>query len=270
MNHLHRGAAPISDTAWARIDEEARTALHQFLAARRLVDVDGPLGWDQAALAAGDLEPIEVDSPSASDLEAQVALRSVVRLVEVRVPFNVDRQIIRKIDRGAPSLDLDPLIDAARRAAAIEDDAVFAGLKAAGVDGCAAGSDHEPVAFSGSQDLADAVAEGTAVLGDAGVEGPYGLAVGDDLWRSVVSTVERGYPLVKHLRLIAGGPVVRATTVSGAVLLSQRGGDFELVIGGDFAVGYEATAAGTVVLYLAETFTFRNLEPAAAVALRQR
>jgi uncharacterized linocin/CFP29 family protein len=43
------------------------------------------------------------------------------------------------------------------------------------------------------------------------------------------------------------------------------------VIGGDFAVGYESTdpSTGAVELYLTETFTFRNLEPAAAVPLHQ-
>jgi uncharacterized linocin/CFP29 family protein len=262
MNHLHRELAPISDAAWARIDSEAKEALQEFVAGRRLVDFDGPHGWEHAAVPTGGVEPVQ------GGRGEDVLLRSVMRLVEVRVPFSVGRETLRQIDRGAPAVDLTPVIDAARDAAAIEDGAVFDGMPAAAIAGCAAGSDHDPVGFGSATGLADSVAEATAVLQDAGVDGPYGLALGSDLWHDVVSTIEGGYPLVNHLRLIAGGDVVRARTVDGAVLLSVRGGDFELVVGGDFAVGYEACASDDVHLYITETFTFRNLEPAAAVALR--
>ena len=38
MNHLLRELAPISDSAWRALDEEARERLRGPLAARRLVD----------------------------------------------------------------------------------------------------------------------------------------------------------------------------------------------------------------------------------------
>ena len=42
MNNLHRELAPISDAAWAQIEEEASRTLKRYLAARRVVDVEGP------------------------------------------------------------------------------------------------------------------------------------------------------------------------------------------------------------------------------------
>ena len=39
MNNLHRELAPISDAAWAQIEEEASRTLKRYLAARRVVDV---------------------------------------------------------------------------------------------------------------------------------------------------------------------------------------------------------------------------------------
>ena len=42
MNNLHRGLAPISDEAWAQIEEEATRTLKVHLAGRRVVDVHGP------------------------------------------------------------------------------------------------------------------------------------------------------------------------------------------------------------------------------------
>ena len=44
MNNLHRELAPISDAAWAQIEEETTRTLKRYLAGRRVVDVHGPGG----------------------------------------------------------------------------------------------------------------------------------------------------------------------------------------------------------------------------------
>jgi len=43
-NNLHRWLAPISDSAWQQIEEEAARTVKRSLAARRVIDVSGPLG----------------------------------------------------------------------------------------------------------------------------------------------------------------------------------------------------------------------------------
>ena len=53
MNDLLREQAPISAQAWAEIDAEAKRTLKTLLAARRLVDFEGPLGWAAAAVPTG-------------------------------------------------------------------------------------------------------------------------------------------------------------------------------------------------------------------------
>src|SRR5439155_16315501 len=50
MNNLHRELAPISDAAWAQIEEEASRTLKRYLAGRRVVDVQGPGGTALAAV----------------------------------------------------------------------------------------------------------------------------------------------------------------------------------------------------------------------------
>ena len=42
MNHLLREFAPISEAAWAALDREAKDRLMPALAARSLVDFNGP------------------------------------------------------------------------------------------------------------------------------------------------------------------------------------------------------------------------------------
>src|SRR5271165_5126700 len=59
MNNLHRELAPISDAAWAQIEEETSRTLKRYLAGRRVVDVQGPGGVALAAVATGHLRNIE-------------------------------------------------------------------------------------------------------------------------------------------------------------------------------------------------------------------
>ncbi|MHA6800052.1 encapsulin [Bounagaea algeriensis] len=71
-----------------------------------------------------------------------------------------------------------------------------------------------------------------------------------------------------HLRrVLSGGSVVRSPGVDGAVVLSLRGGDFRLEVGQDLSVGHERHDDTAVTFYLAESFTFRVLEPDAVIAL---
>ncbi len=56
MNNLHRELAPISEAAWAQIEEETSRTIKRYLAGRRVVDVHGPAGalsrpWEQATSA---------------------------------------------------------------------------------------------------------------------------------------------------------------------------------------------------------------------------
>ena len=87
MNNLHRELAPISDQAWAQIEEEASRTLKRHLAARRVVDVLGPKGFELPAVGTGHLRQSE--SPGEG---IQAAQREAKALVELRVPFDLSRQ----------------------------------------------------------------------------------------------------------------------------------------------------------------------------------
>ena len=70
------------------------------------------------------------------------------------------------------------------------------------------------------------------------------------------------------VRHVLDGDVVWAPGVDGAVVLSTRGGDFELVIGRDLSVGYTSHDAAKVNLYVLESLTFRVRSAEAAICLR--
>jgi uncharacterized linocin/CFP29 family protein len=61
--------------------------------------------------------------------------------------------------------------------------------------------------------------------------------------------------------------IIWAPAMTGAVVLSTRGGDFELNIGSDVSIGYFSHTDDSVRLYLQDTFTFRVLTTEASVVL---
>jgi uncharacterized linocin/CFP29 family protein len=265
MSHLLREHAPITEAGWGRIDEEARERVTPGLAARKLVDFVGPRGWKASATNLGRTQPL-TDAPGEGVVAAQ---RRVLPLVELRAPFAVSRSELRDADRGAEDVDFGALDTAARRMAVAENTAVFHGWKAAGIAGIAEASTHDPIALG--DDCARYprhVAKAVEALLAAGIDGPYGLALGRVAYTNVLETSEAGgYPLLEHLREILGGPLVWAPGVEGALVLSLRGGDFIFDCGEDLAVGYDSHDAEAVQLYLEETFSFRVATPEAAVAL---
>ena len=264
MNHLLRGHAPLTDSNWKLLDEEARERLAGPLAARRLVDFVGPQGWEHSATNLGRTEPIEGVE------EGVIALRRrVLPLVEVRVDFTVSRAEMRDDDRGAVDVDLESLDNAAHQIALAENSAVFNGWAKAGIAGVIESSPFEPEPLGPQADgYPRSVARAVEALRAAGVEGPYALALGPDEYIKVIETAEHGgYPLFDHLRKILDGPIVWAPGLSGAVAMSLRGGDFLFESGQDLSIGYDHHDANEVHLYLEESFSFVVATPEAAAPL---
>jgi uncharacterized linocin/CFP29 family protein len=265
MSHLLREFAPITEASWGLIDEEARERLTPALAARKLIDFAGPHGWEYSATNLGRTTALP-DAPIA-DLEA--VQRRVLAVVELRAPFSLARSELRDADRGAQDVELSALDEAAHRMATAENRAVFHGWPAAGMTGIAEASTHDAMALGDNCEVYPRhVARAVEALLQAGIEGPYGLALGPEPYTRVLETTEHGgYPLLNHLRQIIGGPLVWAPGVQGAVVVSQRGGDFLFDAGEDLSIGYDRHDSDTVDLYLVESFTFRVATPEAAVAL---
>lgn len=266
MNHLHRELAPISELGWEHIEQEAKFMLTTALAGRKLTDVEGPLGWQSSAVSLGRVKA----SQGVLAKGVAVRVRQVRPMVELRVPFEVSREELDAISRGAEDPDLGSVSEAARMAALAEDAFMFHGFAEIGSPGMVGGTD-DPVMMGADFDyetFPDKVVEAVAKLRLKGIEGPYAVALGPRCYEGVTSTTHSGgYPVIDHLRSFIDGPLVWAPALDGSMVVSLRGGDFQLTLGSDFSIGYLEHDTENVRLYIEESVAFEVVESAAAVPM---
>ena len=263
MNNLHRELAPISDLAWAQIEEETSRTFKRYLAGRRVVDVHGPAGTTLSAVGTGHLR--QIAAPKDGILARQ---RVVNAIVELRAPFDVDRQEIDDVARGANDSNWQPAKDAARQIAFAEDGAIFDGYAAAGIGGIRKGTSNPVKTLPADvREYPEAIAQGLSQLRLVGVNGPYSVLLGSDAYTALAETSDHGYPVLEHVKRLVDDKIIWAPAIAGAFVLTTRGGDFDLHIGQDLSIGYLSHTETTVRLYLQETFTFFYLTAEAAVAL---
>jgi uncharacterized linocin/CFP29 family protein len=252
MDLLKRHLAPLLPEAWDLIDDEARRVLKLHLAARKVVDFSGPHGWKVGAVNTGRLNVIQKGPVP----EVQHAVMKTIELDYAA--------------RGANDLDLDAVIAASERVALAEDGAIFRGFKEARITGIIEASPHTPIQVPVNIDWPRAVVHAKDTLRAAGMNGPYALALGPKAYDELTADSEDGYPLRQRVETNVDGPLVWAPALgAGALLLTTRGGDYELTVGQDLSIGYAVHDRDSVELYLTESFTFRVLEEKAALLLER-
>ena len=225
--------------------------------------MQGPAGTKLAAVGTGHQKTIA--APGEGILARQ---REVKALVELRVPFVLDRDAIDDVERGAEDFDWQPVKDAARAIAFAEDGAIFEGYDAADIQGIRQGTSNPIMTLPADvRAYPDAIAQALNQLRLAGVNGPYCVVLGAEAYTALQESSDEGYPILAHIKRLIDSDIVWAPAIHGAFVLSTRGGDFDLHIGQDVSIGYSSHTDTTVSLYLQETFTFLLLTSEAAVAL---
>lgn len=264
MNIFRRELAPITEEAWKAIDDRAKEVLRASLSGRRIVDVEGPKGWGFSAVPLGRLGSFQ----EASTGEVGFGIRAVRPLVESRIVFELEIWELDNASRGSEAIELLPLEEAARKIAMFEEQAIYNGFDDGGIQGLNACSLHDRLSFSGDPGhLIEAVTIGITAFARNGVEGPYALVAGSELWQGI-SEQSQCYPLKSQLERLLGNPIILSPFLPEALLVSLRGGDLKLTLGQDLAIGYHSHDTRKVQLYFTETFTFQILDGAAVIPIR--
>lgn len=263
MNNLHRELAPISAEAWEDIEEEVIRTFKRNLGARRVVDLNGPHGSKFTSVGTGHLKNLK-----STDSSLSVRQHQVVPLMQLRVPFVLDRDEIDAVERGSSDSNWQPAKDAAEKLAYAEDRTVFEGYAGSDMQGMRDGTSNPVLTLpADADDYPDIIAAALKQLKLMGVDGPYVIVMGAEAYTRLSEASDDGYPVLSHIRKLVETDVVWAPAISGAFVLSMRGGDFELSLGRDLSIGYQSHTDSSVKLYLEETLAFRLLSPEAVVAI---
>lgn len=265
-NILRRDVAPITDQAWSELDEVATDVLKRVLTGRKVVDFSGPHGWEFPGVNLGRLKATKTKAGGIG-----WGVREFLPAVEIRAQFSLSQWELDNITRGAADADVDALEQTAAAAAKFEDDAIFNGFSQGNIEGiCKAASQKAVTLPKDVEKFPQAVADAVKAMSLSGIGGPYALVLSPDAYYTLAQSAGHGYPPRKAIDdILAGGDVLMTDVLDGGVVLSTRGGDFELAVGQDLSLGYESHDKSNVELFLTESFTFRVLEPRAAVLLKK-
>ena len=261
MDLLKKHLAPISPEAWEEINQTSKDILTAVLTARKFVDVEGPKGLSYPAVPLGRL----AINNEKKHGDVRYGLYQVQPLIEVRVPFHLDIWELDNIERGAADPDLGNLEKALLDAAKFEEDAIFKGIE--NIQGLDTVSAHERMTKPEKpEDLLSVISESITNFRKKGIGGPYSLVISDQQWKEITSKVV-GYPLRREVEVQLGGRVLTSPLIDKSYVVTERGGDFILTLGQDYAVGFEGQNQDEVRLFVMESFTFRVIEPAAVVVI---
>jgi uncharacterized linocin/CFP29 family protein len=262
---LKREFAPISDLAWKELDQQATDTILRNLCGRKVVDFDGPHGWDFAAVNLGRLKMSTKKAPGG----VPWGIRQVQPLVEVWAPFQLSQLEVDNLTRGSSDADIGALQETVAKAAQLEDTAIFQGFADGGIQGIVKSSAHKAVTLPKDvEQYPKAVAEAVKAMALVDIAGPYALVLGPEEFFALKQAAKHGYPPMRSIQDLTEGNVLMSRAVSGGVLLSTRGGDFQLTVGKDYSLGYASHDGDKVGFFVTESFTFRVIEPQAAVVLK--
>lgn len=263
MDLLKRDIAPITDKGWKELEEQTKHVLDNSLTARKFADVEGPMGIAFAGVSTGRFKTPREDWEKGMNF----GVREVLPMVEIRKPFEVDLWEIDNIERGAKDVNLDSLEKAAKAIANFEENIIYKGLPNSGIKGLAKSSQYRAENLpENPENILGFVGKQMNRLRNNAVKGPYTLILEEKYWLELINITD-SYPITRQLKDLLGGQIIVNDNINKSFLISERGGDFELTIGQDTAIGYESHTSEKANMYLTESLTFRVLSPEAVVVL---
>jgi uncharacterized linocin/CFP29 family protein len=270
MSWQDREGAPFGQEVWDQIDATARAAADEVRAARRVLDVVGPLGFASRAGVAED-EPVGAEETD----RAHVHVPRVRALPVLHRTFALGARSVAANEALREPLVLSEAAEAARQIARAEDRLLFSGHSAAGVRGLVA---HEGAIELGASDwsdparAADDLFGALARLDAAGRHGPYAVAVSAERYYRLL----RPYPgtsLTPYAQLLpafTGGIVKAPALEDGAVVVVRSASGPRAVVGQELAAAYDGREGIFHRISLVESVTLLPGTPGSVAVLRGR
>jgi len=264
MDTLNRANAPFPAQLWQEIDKAASAAARDRLTGRRFLDLEGPFGVGLTAIEVGNDDYCRQPGPD----EAGAVMSRAIPLPMIRKSFRLSIRRVAAHTQNRQPLDLSPAQNAAEAVADREEEMIYQGQPAFGLQGLLTIDGRQQIEgsdWSAPERALQDVLAATARLDEGGYRGPYALALSPILYNNLF----RLYPgsdvlALEHLRRLCTSGIYKAA-IDGGVLVDTRVG--VLILGQDLGAGYASQDGVHYHLYVSESVVLRVDEPKAICAI---
>lgn len=263
MEILNKKQAPFGKDVWATIESELGNYLAKRLNLRSTVDFNDSYSFDTDAINTGNIKKVS------SKHGTTISTREPVKMVEIKHSFSVSKELIEELKRGKVDFDNSTFTTTANNFAKIENEMILNGLKDANISGIIS-KETQTLNATSSKDIMVSVAKSMGMFNASFVDGPFALVISSATMAKLMTESFDGKSLKSRIDDILGkGSIIINNDVGDdkALVISQRGGDFEYYSGLDVCVGYEGETKDNVELFLLQTCAFRTITPEAVIVI---
>ena len=228
--YMARDDAPIEPETWKAMDAATVETARSILVGRRMLPVEGPYGFGLKSVPLEDLQ-----------LEEDVYASSSIPVAAIQTGFTLGKRDLADYERDGLPLNLNPLVDAAIRAAEHEDSIILKG--GPGLYGLLNYEGINVQALSSWEELGAAPADiikAVIDLDNAGYHGPYALALSPRRY----DTLYRRHPIgafseLEQIQTIATEGVFKAPVLEKGGLIVNTGRIYaSIVLGQDMTIAF--------------------------------
>ena len=257
--YLAREDAPFGAEIWEKLDSAMIQAARQQLAGRRLLEIEGPLGFGLKSVPLPDVKS-----------DDGLILSQTQPLVWIQETFELGTRDLANYEREQIALSVKPVMEAALACARREDELIFEGAE--GVPGLLTVEGAQELELSAWDEVGAAgndLIEAITLLDTAGAHGPYTLALAPERYNLLLRLYERGHRSeMDHVKTMVTDGVVKAPALeSGGVLMASGRQYASLMLGQDLTLGFIGPAGDLVEFFIAESLALRVRMPEAVCVL---
>ncbi len=259
--YLAREDAPFGPDVWGALDEAMAEAAKGMLVGRRILELEGPYGLGLKSV------PLK-DEMTESGLIAS----EVLPLVLLQETFDVGARDLANYEREGLTLDRSAAAEAAIAVAQQEDELIFGGNEALGIEGLKTVEGAGRVALSDWSEVgaaANDLIQAITGLDEAGFHGPYTLALAPARYNHLFRRYERGnVSEMEHVKTMVTDGVHKAPVLNdGGVLLATGRQYASIVMGQDMTVGFIGPEGDRIAFTVSESLVARIRRPDAICVL---
>jgi uncharacterized linocin/CFP29 family protein len=260
--YLLRDDAPIEPDTWKLLDATMVEAARSVLVARRVLPIEGPYGFGLKSIPLEDIE-----------IEEEIHASSAIPLSHIATPFSISKRDLAAYEREHLPMNLNPLIDAAIRAAEHEDKVLLQGCPPP-LPGLLCYEGIYESRLSAWDDLGTAANDaitGVTLLDKAGFHGPYAIVLSPARYDQLYRRHPIGaFSELEQMQTIATEGVFKAPVLESGGLIINTGRIYaSIALGQDMTIAFIGPTTDMLEFAIVESLALVVRRPGAILSLTE-